>query len=70
MVKAHVVNALADLLSSKAKAEGLRLLFEVRDRRPHLGRMRPQITNQDQGISIGTTTIGMVRPVSLFVAPN
>ena len=70
MAKAHDVNALADLLSSKANAEGLRLLFGMRDRRLHRGRMRSQITNQDQGISIGTTTVGMVKPVRLFVAPS
>jgi hypothetical protein len=42
MVKAHVMSALADLLSLKVKAEVFRLVFGVRDERLHLRELARQ----------------------------
>jgi hypothetical protein len=42
MVKAHIVDALADLLASKVKVEVFRLLFGVRDERLHLRELARQ----------------------------
>src|ERR1035437_8304423 len=49
MVKAHVVNARADLLSSKVKAEVFRLPFGVRDEWLHLRELARQ-----SGLAVGT----------------
>lgn len=49
VVKTHIMNALADLLSSKVKAEVFRLLFGVRDDRLHLRELARQ-----SGLAVGT----------------
>ena len=42
MPKAYILDALAELLSSKVKEEGFRLLFGVRDERLHLRELARQ----------------------------
>ena len=62
MVRAHVVNALADLLGSKVKAEVFRLLFGVGDERLHLRELARQ-----SGLAVGTVRQELKRLTRLGV---
>ena len=56
------MNGLADLLSSKVKAEVLRLLFGVRDERLHLRELARRA-----GLAVGTMRQELNRLIRLFI---